>query len=305
MARFNDTGPFDDGEPFGRKANRGPRLLVGGLVLFALLAVVSLASRTGFGSSSQSGPSTDYLSYAYTAFLVLWVVAIPVTLWAMWVQSSQIVTERPTYKRIVIQNFLTLIVIGIVIGCALYIKHHGHWHSPDTSALNKTATAVKGKKGGKAVAVEPTFKWSVALAIGGVILIASVPLSRAYLRERKRRRERAARAPISQREQLAAEFTFVIEDLIDEPDPRRAIVAAYARMEKVFAREGLKRRPSETSGEYLRRIVLELTSRSTAVERLTTLFEQAKFSRGEIGSAQKDEAIAALREIKTDLEGTQ
>jgi hypothetical protein len=296
--------PFDDTKPFGQKGNRGPRLLIGGLILFALLAVVSLASRSGFGHSSEAGPSTDYLSYAYTAFLVLWLLAIPVTLWAMWVQSTQIVTERPGFKRVVIQNFLTLIVLGIVIAGALYIKHHGHWHSPDTSAVTKTAKAVKGKKGEKVVPVEPTFKWSVALGIGAIVLVASVPLTRAYLRERQRRRERAARTPLSQREQLAAEFTLVIEDLIEEPDPRRAIVAAYARMEKVFAREGLKRRASETSGEYLHRIVTDLTSRSQAVERLTTLFEEAKFGRGEITTGQKDEAIAALREIRADLETT-
>jgi hypothetical protein len=34
------------------------------------------------------------------------------------------------------------------------------------------------------------------------------------------------------------------------------------------------------------------------------LFEEAKFGRGKITTGQKDEAIAALREIRADLETT-
>ena len=70
-----------------------------------------------------------------------------------------------------------------------------------------------------------------------------------------------------------------IDDLEAEPDARRAVIAAYARMEGVLARHGLRRKPSETPLEYLRRILLGLTARADAVRRLTSLFEQAKFSR--------------------------
>jgi hypothetical protein len=74
-------------------------------------------------------------------------------------------------------------------------------------------------------------------------------------------------------------------------------------MENVLARNGLKRRPSETPVEYLRRILLGLTSRGDSVSRLTSLFEQAKFSRHPIDSVMKQDAIGALREIRDDLQG--
>jgi hypothetical protein len=95
-----------------------------------------------------------------------------------------------------------------------------------------------------------------------------------------------------------------IDDLEAEPDARRAVIAAYARMEGVLGRHGLRRRPSETSLEYLRRVLRDLTSRADAVTRLTSLFEQAKFSRHEIDSAMKQDAIGALREIRDDLQGS-
>jgi hypothetical protein len=55
----------------------------------------------------------------------------------------------------------------------------------------------------------------------------------------------------------------------------------------------------------LRRILLGLTSRGDSVSRLTSLFEQAKFSRHPIDSMMKQDAIGALREIRDDLQGAQ
>jgi hypothetical protein len=102
-------------------------------------------------------------------------------------------------------------------------------------------------------------------------------------------------------EQLATSISDAIDDLEAEPDARRAVIAAYARMESTLARNGLRRRPSETPVEYMRRILLGLTARADAVVRLTDLFELAKFSRHDIDASMKLEAIGALREIRDDL----
>jgi hypothetical protein len=73
-------------------------------------------------------------------------------------------------------------------------------------------------------------------------------------------------------------------------------------MEAALARNGVRRKPSETPFEYLRRILLGLTSRGDSVIRLTELFEQAKFSRHAIDASMKRDAIEALREIRDDLQ---
>jgi hypothetical protein len=100
---------------------------------------------------------------------------------------------------------------------------------------------------------------------------------------------------------VADSISDAIEDLESEPDSRRAVIAAYARMEGVFGRHGLRREASETASEYLQRILLGLTTRVEAVARLTGLFEQAKFSDHAIDGRMKQDAINALRVIRDDL----
>ncbi len=95
-----------------------------------------------------------------------------------------------------------------------------------------------------------------------------------------------------------------IDDLEAEPDARRAVIAAYARMEGVLGAPRpppprRARRRSSTCGASCS----GSPPRADAVKRLTSLFEQAKFSRHEIDSAMKQDAIGALREIRDDLPG--
>ena len=148
---------------------------------------------------------------------------------------------------------------------------------------------------------EPTFEWPVALAFGGILVIASVPLTRAYLVERRGRQQRAAEQKLGHPDQLAASIELVIDDLLDEPDPRRAVIAAYARMETLFAQAGVTRPENETPREYLRRLVVRMTGDAEDAARLTILFERAKFGGGDVTSLMKKTAVATLRQIRNDL----
>ena len=158
-----------------------------------------------------------------------------------------------------------------------------------------------GKKGLHTTPYNPTFRWPVLwatlllFAIGGAIWW------------RKRGTVKTGLPWSSPEDGIAEDVLASIGDAIDdleaEPDARRAVIAAYARMERVLARHGLRRKQSETAVEYLRRVLLGLTSRTEAVTRLTGLFEQAKFSRHEIDGSMKQDAIDALRAIRDDLQG--
>jgi uncharacterized protein YneF (UPF0154 family) len=92
-----------------------------------------------------------------------------------------------------------------------------------------------------------------------------------------------------------------LDDLRGEPDPRKAVIAAYARLERVLARHGLPRRRSEAPLEYLRRMLAVLAVTGEAARRLTTLFERARFSQHEVGVEMKEEAIEALETVRDDL----
>ena len=95
-------------------------------------------------------------------------------------------------------------------------------------------------------------------------------------------------------DELLAAVDLSLEDLESEPDPRRAVIRAYARMERALGSYGLARRPSETPLEYLARALTSLRVGRRSVERLSALFERAKFSQHEIDLSMKTEALAAL-----------
>jgi hypothetical protein len=122
---------------------------------------------------------------------------------------------------------------------------------------------------------------------------------------RSYRMHKLRKAAVALEPTVGEDFAVAIGDAIGEleaePEARRAVIAAYARMEGVLGRHGLRRKPSDTPVEYLGRVLGGLTSRTDAVARLTGLFEEAKFSRHEIDEPMKREAIDALRAIRDDL----
>jgi hypothetical protein len=287
-------------EPLEPAAGRNIRLALVAFGLLALLAVVAFASRSGFGGSSDAAPTPGYVSYAFTAFLIVFVLMIPVAAYVFAVQAREGQVRRKTFKSRVIQNFLTMVFFGVLVFGVIYLKrHHGHFNI-NPQALKNLSPARRGHHGGKAAAFEPTFEWPVlavaivALTVGGVF---------AYLAYRRRKLRTAVPLEPTVAEDFVATISDAIGDLEAEQDARLAVIAAYARMEGVLARHGLRRKPSETPVEYLGRILGDLTSRSDAVARLTALFEEAKFSRHEIDAAMKRDAIDALRAIRTDLQG--
>jgi hypothetical protein len=147
------------------------------------------------------------------------------------------------------------------------------------------------------VATSPTFEWPVLWAALAIVVVAgSVAIYRIRTRQ-----PLPGVATLGLAEDLAATIGNAIDDLEREPDARRAVIAAYARMELVLGRHGLQRRLSETPIEYLRRVLNDVSAHGEAVSRLTSLFERAKFSSHEIGDDAKREAIASLVEIRDGL----
>jgi hypothetical protein len=106
-------------------------------------------------------------------------------------------------------------------------------------------------------------------------------------------------------EVLAAALDESLDDLRTDPDLRRAIIAAYARMETALAAAGVRRHPAETPLEYLERVLLSLHTSADAVRRLTGLFEWARFSHHEPEPSMRDEAVDALIAVRDELRASE
>jgi hypothetical protein len=121
-----------------------------------------------------------------------------------------------------------------------------------------------------------------------------------------------------------------LDDLLQDPDPRRAVIGCYRRLEQVLEQHGLPRAPWQTPVEYvqvvLRRFHLSATASAEGrrpvprdgvgggpphqgrpfpaarLHGLTALFELAKFSVHTLGESEKQTAVEALRTVKATLE---
>ncbi len=287
-------------EPLEQSTGRSIRLALVAFGLLALLGVVAFASRSGFSGSSNAKPTPGYVSYAFTAFLIVFVLMIPIAAYALLMQAREGEVARKSFKSRVIQNLLTVAFFGLIAFGVIYLKrHHAHIFNVNARALRNISGRTTSRHGGKPGAFEPSFEWPVLAA---AIVVLAVGGAFAYRSYRTRKRRSAVRLEPSVVEDFAATIGDAIAGLEAETDARRAVIAAYARMEGVLGRHGMRRRPSETPVEYLGRILTGLTSRSDAVARLTSLFEEAKFSRHEIDDGMKREAIDALRAIREDLQ---
>lgn len=141
------------------------------------------------------------------------------------------------------------------------------------------------------------FREGSALLLAALVALAAA----AHLLRRRSRRSRLGRLAPTVEEELADVLDDTLDDLRAEEDARRAVIAAYARMEAVLAAFGVPRRPAEAPLEYLGRALQDLEVPAGAALDLTALFERAKFSPHPIDAGMKDEAIAALVTVRDAL----
>jgi len=147
----------------------------------------------------------------------------------------------------------------------------------------------------------PTGKRSIGGDAAAVAVVTMLGLTTAALLAQRARRRRWAVPPATRAEcrptESAPTGEIDAEDLVTEPDPRRAVVAAYARMERLLAAAGVARRPSDAPFEYLGRIRGALALAGPPATRLTELFERAKFSPARVDPAMQAAAVGALRAL--------
>jgi uncharacterized protein DUF4129 len=287
------------GEPAGG-SGRSLRPAAALTALVVLLGLVAFASRSGLGGSSHARPSPGYVSWAVSVLFVLWLMMIPLAAYAYWLRLHESGAEpRRRSQGRSVRGLAFILLAGV--GAILYMRarHLFFGSAAHVPHFLGGVAGVSGKRG--AHPYDPTFQWPVLWA--ALALLAAAGVLMWHLgRHRGSLPVAGAQDDPSVADDVARSISDAIDDLAAEPDARRAVIAAYARMERVFARNGLDRVPSETPVEYLRRLLLGLTSRADAVTRLTGLFERAKFSRHEIDGAMKQDAIDALRAIRDDLQ---
>jgi membrane protease YdiL (CAAX protease family) len=278
------------------------RVLLPALVVLGLVVVVAIASTgsTARGTSDSRPPADALLDAVFSLFLLQLAVAAGILIYGL-TQRRAIAEEMATtrYKR---YRFVSTVVTFALFTFFVWYRLRDWKRSFTEDELGEQAfpngipPAEPGTPGAERTLYDPEFTW---LPIIAVVALAVVGIGAWYLVSRNRRTE--ARAQKAVAEALAAAIDDTLDDLRAEKDPRKAVIAAYARLELVLAAHGYARQPSEAPGEYLSRILPSLAVERRSVRRLTDLFTRAKFSTHEVDAAMKDEAIDALSTVRDEL----
>lgn len=296
-----------------------PRLLAGrallalGVALAAVVGVSLLASgvRDGGGEGVRLAPSASQGAIDAVTFLLL-TVGTAFTIAVFVVQFGAGREERTpasTRRRLLVVAAMVAVVVGampllarvagrIDLGDAeaptVEPDEPGGAGAPDGALPRQVADGEGSPGGGGAVVglvLGLVVVGGVALALqrsGGDRPPPDVPLDDDAARERERQR-------------LAGLLDDALATLRSDPDPRRAVISAWARLEVAVAAAGRPRGASEGPRAYLGRVLEGVDASAPAVRRLGASFERAMFSPHAIGVEEQQEAVDALVAVRDEL----
>jgi hypothetical protein len=150
---------------------------------------------------------------------------------------------------------------------------------------------------GKLTAPGPGSVWPL---IAGMVIAIVVVLTLTILSRRKRARDRRPNR-VSRVAALAEGLAAGSDALHASAEPRAAIIACYAAMERGFAAAGSAPAVADTPAEVLTRATQAGLVRSTSAAALTGLFRRARYSAEPMTSADSDGAASALAQMRADL----
>lgn len=147
---------------------------------------------------------------------------------------------------------------------------------------------------------------SPALIVFGIILVvavvALVALATAWWSTRRTVKAPAVPPMQDHRRRVARGAILAsIEGMLDDPDPKTAIIGAYARLLERLSASGAARRDYEGPKEHLHRVLTVLDVPAQPLGKLIGLFEEARFSTHRLTARHRDEALDALRSVAAEF----
>jgi len=274
------------------------RLLPIGLAVTALLVLAGIASHgRPLSTGSGSGPTAGFFDYVATTFLLL-AVALAVVVVVVVVSGGKPEVGAPRGRWNLISGLLMFFA-----ACGIAYLLSGTKFQERLRKLESQTHKQQQPQGQLGTAKDTNgpgrnarVRWDEVAAVLVVVAGVGVWL---YLRREKRKPLRPL--ALRRRAAVARALDDSLDDLRNDPNIRRAIIAAYARMERALAAAGIARRPAEAPSEYLARSLAELDAGAGAARRLTALFQRAKFSDHEPAESMRADAIASLEAVRDDL----
>jgi hypothetical protein len=267
-----------------------------GVLLLVVIAAVGLRAGGAFSAAGDHailGMSGHVLYWAlvvteailFVAGLILFVFRL------IWLRKSG--DALPERKRRSIWWILLLpfITFGLAHTLAVLRAHRIGPH--------QLAPGVAGAGGAGAVHHTGGSSWPV-LVLFIVVALAAGAVT-VYRRSRPAAPVFAAPEPGPASEPLAEALAAGAQALREDPDPRTAIIACYAAMERSLAEAGSPAQAADTPAEVLARATAGGLVRSSCASTLTGLFRRARYSNYPMTEDDRAAAMEALTQVRADL----
>jgi membrane protease YdiL (CAAX protease family) len=272
------------------------------LGILALVGVVAIAATGSIPSGSNEGraPAESLLDTILTLALISLIPAAAIVIYGL-AQRKEIAREYAAVKRYRRLSFIAfgLLMLVLALGFSRLRERQFEGRPGEFGEQGFPGRVpTTPSDSGSGSTYDAAFTWIPVFVVIGLAVLAGVAF---YLSARRSRAEARDRYAERIADALATALDDSLDDLRAETDPRRAVIAAYARLERVLAAHGLPRKAAETPDELLARILPGLDVDRRSIRRLTDLFTWAKFSHHHVGTEMKEEAIAALEQVRDEL----
>lgn len=293
---MSDEDAGGGGRLFGRDAFAV--LAVLGLVL--LVALAASGGAPGVGEDAPSGDAPAFLrDYVATLAVLMIPIGAALVVYSLVMRRVERARGGGTGRRSMVRTIvMTVLIVAAALIASDTIRDRFQ-SEPQRPGLTEVPAAGEPGAGGGADRRQPArFQWLPVVVLGSLVLAFGAVAGAAAVRRRLRATPDTAGLSVA----MADVFDESLDDLRSEPDPRKAVIRTYERMERTMAARGVPRLAFEAPLEYLARMLDAVQVGSHSARRLTGLFERARFSAHEIDARMKDEAIGALVAIRAELE---
>lgn len=268
-----------------------------GLVVLILIAIVEIAATgsTPSGSGKSAAPGDTLLNTVVSLLIVAVIVGLAVVVYAL-VRPKDLHWSTPR-RRYGLGSLVTFLAFAFALVVYARARDLRLAFDPQQTPLDRVENtppppSLDGRSGSDYTF---QFAWLPVLAVLALGVIGAAAFVLSARRRRPPRREATLAV------ELSSAIDVSLDDLRVESDPRRAVIAAYARLERVLAAHGQPRLAADTPEEHLSRVLATLEVDQSAIRRLEDLFVQAKFSQHEIDAQMKEAAIGALERVRDEL----
>jgi len=260
-----------------------------------LLFVVALASRPEAGQLRPDiggEPARVVVDTFFYLFLLAALAGLLIAAWALWPHAEM---DIPALER---RRWSMLLALLASLTVVALVWWRARWGPLPTLPFAQQGGAPGGTAAGsqRPPGASQGTDWPALL-----ITAAALAGIGAFLWRSSRARPRAGHIRRPAGGALEKVLENAIDDVLSEEDPRRAVIAAWARMELVLAASGLPRRAAEAPFEYAARAFAELGLPAAGLEGFAWLFEWARFSLNEVTASMREEAVTRLIALREGI----